>query len=47
MEIDLRIRAITAIQQAWQKCHTSARLYVSQRSNSVASPRKILMPITS
>ena len=27
MEIDLRIQAITAIQQAWQTCQANARLY--------------------
>jgi hypothetical protein len=27
MEVELRIQAITAIQQAWQTCHANARLY--------------------
>jgi hypothetical protein len=43
MEIDLRIQAITAIQQAWQMCHASARLYRALAERAPSMEQRLLL----
>jgi hypothetical protein len=43
MEIDLRIQAITALQQAWQTCHASARLYRALAEREPSAKQRMLL----
>lgn len=43
MEIDLRIQAITAIQQAWQTCHANARLYRALAERAPSPEQRMLL----